>query len=186
MTRPFIIYALPRSRTVWLSKFLTYGPWKCGHDIVTDYFTPGDIQYRLTEPNFGTVETGMIDGWKLARRLVPIAKILVIKRPVKEVINSLDRAGVSHSAAQIIARAALLDEISAQPDVLSFYYDELDTEEACKKIFEHCLELPFDRDWWLGLRGANIQLNMLKRIEKLQATQSAMQRLKQAAAEMMQ
>lgn len=186
MTTPFIIYALPRSRTAWLSKFLTYGPWKCGHDVVTDYFTPADIQCQLVELYFGTVETGMVDGWKLARRLVPHAKIITIHRCAKSVMRSLDAVGVPYSPSQIIERAAKLDEASLMPGAVSFYYDELELESVCRQIFEYCLEMPFDREWWLALRNANIQIDIPKRIAKLQATQSAMQRLKQAAAEMMQ
>lgn len=167
MTRPFIIYALPRSRTAWLSKFLTYGDWKCGHDIVTDYFTPESLQHALTAPNFGTVETGMAEGWKLARRLVPNAKVVVIKRSSKDVIASLNKAGLEFSARQIIERAAALDEVALQQDVLTFYYEELENECACKKIFEWCLGIPFDRDWWLGLRNANIQIDLPQRIHKL-------------------
>jgi hypothetical protein len=31
--RPFMIFALPRSRTAWLSEFLSYQGWTCWHEI---------------------------------------------------------------------------------------------------------------------------------------------------------
>lgn len=183
MTRPFIIYALPRSRTLWLSKFLTYGPWKCGHDIVTDYFTPESLQHVLTRPYFGTVETGMVEGWRVAKKLVPYAKIIVIKRSPLEVINSLTTIGIPNTGRQIFDRADMLDEVSNLHNVMTFNYNEFNNEGACSELFEYCLDIPFDRDWWLGLKDANIQLDVSMRIEKLKANQNAIRSLRALVAE---
>ena len=54
---PFIVYALPRSRTFWLSKFLSYGGWACDHDEAVRLRGLDDMQSSLDIPMRGSVET---------------------------------------------------------------------------------------------------------------------------------
>lgn len=174
---PFIIYALPRSRTVWLSKFLTYGRFHCYHDIVVNLHTVTDLRAFFAIPCTGTAETGMVDGWKLVKKLVPNAKIVVIKRPIEEVKSSLAKFGINWND-DLTRRDALLDEVSQEDGVLTVSFDDLNTEETCKKIFEHCLGISFDRDWWLTLKDANIQIDMAKRLKTLERNRGKIEALK--------
>ncbi len=47
--RPFVVFGLPRSRTAWLSRFLTYGDWVCGH-AVRERGSPNTTNGRMTPP----------------------------------------------------------------------------------------------------------------------------------------
>lgn len=183
--KPFIIYALPRSRTAWLSTFLTYGDRRCGHDIVVEMPDLKKIQAFFSIPNVGTVETGMVSGWKLVKKLVPDIKMVVIRRPILDVKSSLLKFGLE-SDEELERRDKLLDEIQAQPDVLSISFDELNYPIFCKEIFEHCLELPFDKRWWVSLKDKNIQIDMKKQMEKIQQVRPQIENLKQEVAKMME
>ena len=67
MTTPFLIYALPRSRTYWLSKFLSYGDWVCGHDQIRYFRTIDDIKGWLNLPATGSAETGIAEWWRVVQ-----------------------------------------------------------------------------------------------------------------------
>lgn len=177
MTTPFIIYALPRSRTAWLSYFLTYKDWHCSHDIVADLHSIADLEAFFKRPNVGTCETGMVDGWKLAEKLCPQARRVVVRRPLKDVKASLAKFGINADA-DIEKRSALLTQVTACSKVLTVTFDDLNTEEGCKKVFEHCLQLPFDREHWLALKDRNIQVDMAARLAKLQKNHDAIESLK--------
>ena len=177
---PFIIYALPRSRTFWMSKFLTYGAWKCSHDICVDMHSIAEIQEFFSRPNVGTVETGMCEGWQLAQALFPDARRVVIRRNIDDVAASLAKHNIFIDD-QLISRNTRLDEISQRPNVLTVTFDQLNTEAACKAVFEHCLQIPFDRDWWLWIKDQNIQIDMKKHLEILNRNMAGIERLHKEA-----
>lgn len=184
MDKPFIIYALPRSRTAWLSKFLTYGEWTCHHDIVTDMHTVTELRDFLRMPHTGTAETGMIEGYKLQQKILPDARIVVVRRSVKDVMKSLQNVGIEIDQSIIEHRAFLLDELTMQERVPTVSYEELKYETFCKKIFEHCLREPFDKEWWMGLRDCNIQIDVPARIEKLRRNSSLIESMKSQVVSM--
>jgi hypothetical protein len=166
MQKPFIILALPRSRTAWLSHFLSYPPKRCGHDIGADSSSVKDFLIRLSQLD-GTVETGAVIGWKLIRRLIPQATIIVIKRPISEIRESLARFGIKPIKGELETRRAMLDECAASPGVTSFDFDELNDPLVCRWIFETCLGFWLEPKWYRKLSHANIQIDVPERIRKL-------------------
>ena len=64
---PFVIFALPRSRTFWLSKFLTAGGWVCEHDEARHVRGMDDVRSALGREFTGYVETGAAPFWPLIR-----------------------------------------------------------------------------------------------------------------------
>ena len=140
---PYVIYALPRSRTFWLSRFLTYRDWNCGHDELLHCRSMDDVGSWLGQPCTGTVETNAAPFW----RLVPYMKTVVIRRPVDEVVDSLRKLGFQtdqdNFTSYIRNLDRKLDQIERRvPNVLSVSFDELKTEEACKRVFQFCLPYP--------------------------------------------
>lgn len=180
--KPFIIYSLPRSRSKWLSTFLTYDKWFCGHDIVLDFPSLSGIQNFYKKPYNGSCETGMVDGYKAMLSLVPEAKLVVVKRPVIDVTSSLYQALHQNiEISQLYRRMELLREVANLPGVLSVDYKDLNSEATCKQIFEHCLEQPFDVTWWQGLKDKNIQINLKKRMELIETIRPELDRLREEA-----
>ena len=152
----YVVFGLPRSRTTWLSRFLTYGDWVCGHDELRHMRSLDDISTWFSQPCTGTVETSGAAWWRLLDRFAPDTKIALIRRPVEEVVDSMmklpritfDRAILTKAMA---AADRKLDQIAARvPGVLSIDYAELAEEKTCAGLFEFCLPYKHDRaHWWM-------------------------------------
>ena len=179
---PFIIYALPRSRTTWLSRFLTHGNHVCHHDLVTEGMSSKDVQRILSTPNTGTAETGMVDYWQAIRKAFPAARLAVVFRPVDDVIASLHRFGWSVDRDYLLARNEKLLEVSALPGVLSTTFEALYTREACANIFEHCLGDVMPQGWFDRFQKQNIQIDMAARMDRLNRNHTKIEALKAEAS----
>lgn len=163
---PFIVYALPRSRTAWLSALLTYREVVCHHEQAPHMRSWNDVRRFFAKPNTGTVETGVAPGWRLIHALVPHINAVVVHRSVDEVVASVDafadkiiydRDKLQRNMERL---ARELRIIAKQPHVLSVEYADLDKEETCQDIWEHCLPHPFDWWRWETLRQENIQIDV--------------------------
>lgn len=163
--RPFIVLALGRSRTAWLSQFLTYGPWVCGHDEATYWRSEDDIRSWWMQPWIGSAETALAGYWRLLDHFVPGCRVVTIRRPVAEVVESIRRVGFATEALpQLMHRLryldAKLDQIEARvPGVLSVQFHDLGAEGPNREVFEFCLGMGWDRQWWLHWRDTNVQVN---------------------------
>lgn len=164
---PFIVFSLPRSRSAWLSVFLSHGVGLVGHDIGVECATPDDFADMLRGPLVGTCETGAQFAWKLIRKMLPDAKFVVIKRDPLEVSESLARFGLTDVDAEMDRRCALLSEISDSEGTLTFSYDDLGHPGVCWAIYEHCTGLPMDMRWWAQMDALNVQVDMPRMIDRL-------------------
>jgi hypothetical protein len=159
MNRPFIVYALPRSRTYWLKHLLSYGDWECAHDHVRYLRSLDDIKSWFKQDCVGSVETAAAPFW----RLVPSdVRTVVVRRPVHDVVQSL--ASVGRDPVVMLPLMTKLDrkldQIEARvPGVLSVRYDDLAREDVCAAVFEHCLPYYHDPDWWAKTARQNLQIN---------------------------
>lgn len=168
MTVPFIIYGLPRSRTAWLSVFLSYKEVQCFHEIAVCMRSIEDVRKFFSRPAIGTCETAAAQGRDLLRYVVPNIKEVVVLRPVEEVIDSflkIDTADIVKYDHKLLRRNMeygdrVLRKIAKDRNVLVIEYKDLDKEETCANIFEHCLPYRFDKEWWLSLKDDNIQADI--------------------------
>lgn len=177
--RPFVVLALPRSRTAWLSHFLSYGNWHCGHDEVRHMRSLDDIHSWFSQGAIGSVETAVAPWWRLLKNV----RLVTIRRPIVEVVDSMSRIpGCSFDrdvlTANMRALDRKLDQVEARvPDVLSVNYSDLDKEEACAALFEHCLPYKHDSARWRALSSVNIQINMRTLIRYCEAYKPALEKL---------
>lgn len=150
---PFVVFALPRSRTKWLSAFLSYTDWRCGHDEAIRLRSVEDVKSWFAQPNTGTVETGVAPFWRLIQSKCPDVRFVTIRRRVDEAIAStLAAAPIGNPDALVKtlrATDAKLTQIERRaPDVLSVRYEDLVREDVCATVFEHCLPYAHDSLWW--------------------------------------
>ena len=171
---PFLILALPRSRTVWLSHLLTYGPARCEHDFIAQCGTINQFVGAFGPQGLaGSCETAAMLGWKVIKLRMPTARLVLVRRPLDEVAKSLRQAclevGIDLPVpmAELELRDSMLDALARVPGVKSFDFIELEDEQACKWIFEHCLETQWDREHWQRLAQVNIQVDLRARFEYL-------------------
>lgn len=161
----FVVFALPRCRTVWLSRFLTYAGWQCGHEELRHCRSLDDVRSWLAQPLTGSAETAAAPFWRLLPQLAPGCRVVTMRRPLHEVMASLRNAGAVFEDATLLALLRRverkLDQIERRlPDVLRVEFADLDNEATCRAIFEHCLGLSFDAGWWRHWAPLNVQVNV--------------------------
>ena len=156
---PFIIYSLPRSRTLWLSEFLAYDGWRVYHDIPLSVGTLAEMRAALAVPRTGTVETNLSRAAPMLLTWFPDAPIVVIRRPVDDVLASMTRIGWQMERSYLEAEDRNLDEIGKLPNAIMVPYHQLSTKTGCEDVFEHCLRRRFDFEHWKRFRYRNIQVD---------------------------
>ena len=180
---PFVVFSLPRSRSAWLSQFLTYGEWMCGHEELRHMRSIDDVQAWFSQPNIGTAETAGAPWWRLLDKFAPHARVLVVRRPRDEVAESLMKiAGTQFDRnkldAILLKLDRSLDQIEARlPNVLSVSFDSLNEEDTCAAVFEHCLQQPHDLDHYARMAPVNIQINLPAMMRHYSAYAPAMEKL---------
>jgi hypothetical protein len=122
----------------------------------------------------------------LLHHLVPDLNSVVIRRPVDDVVEAMIAAGTGSGFRY--DRAALrrnmervgsaLGRISGYPGVLTVDYADLDREDVCAAIFEHCLPFEFEHAWWAVLRRRNIQADVSQVLRYYAANRDAVERFK--------
>lgn len=165
MLAPFIVFALPRSRSAWLATFLTYRDWRCEHEGLMFCDSLEDVRTWLGRSCTGTCETAAAPFWKLLERFAPDARVVTLRRPIPAVLASLRAAGLQfdrvHMHRTLENTERRLDDIeAAMPDVLSVRFADLEDEAMCARVFEHCLPYRHDAERWRQLAAQNIQVDM--------------------------
>lgn len=163
---PFIVLSLPRSRSAWCKHFLSYAGAEVGHDEATKCGSVGEFKARLAVLS-GSCETGAVLGWRLLVEEIPGVRLVVVKRDPVEVFQSLLRFGIDADLDDLVRKWVLLDVVSALPGVLTLPYPALSSPQACQLLFEFCLDLPFDWQWWEKLHSTRIEIDMRLRLQDL-------------------
>lgn len=182
MKAPFIVFALPRSRTAWVAYYLAQNKRLVGHDIGIWCKNPEDFFANFEAGMVGTVETGAMIGWGLIKERLPHARFAVIRRPVDGVKRSLGQFGIIPNAGEMEARDRMLDEISAYPGVLSVTFSGMYEAQARGALYEHCLQEPYDGLWDAEIAGRNIQIDVFERMRRLAENQVGIAELKASLA----
>lgn len=159
---PFLILSLPRSRSKWLSEFLSYRDWRCGHDEAMYFRSLDDMRSWFKQPCTGSAETGVAPFWRILKAARTDVTLVTVRRPISEVLDSLARAGMPDTGGVLTTMLRhhdrKLDQIERRfPDVLSVRFADLTREKTCATIFERCLPCKHDRGWWAGWE--NIQIS---------------------------
>ena len=179
----FVVFGLPRSRTTWLSKFLSYGDWTCTHDELRHARTLDDIKTWMTLDYTGSAETGAAPWWRLLPRDM---RCVVVRRDPAAVLDSFLRVpmrGVCvFDRQQLQTRIAYLDrkldQVAARmPKCVSVSFDDLAHEAACAHVFEHCLTVQHDTVWWRAHDAINIQCDLPSEMRYCIAFGPALERL---------
>jgi hypothetical protein len=151
MSVPFAILGTPRSRTAWFAKFLSYEQSICEHEPSRNWSSVEDIT-RYFIPDVGASDSMLTLRWRDILK-VPNIKVIVIKRPVEDVICSARKAGLGLGYFNILRISASIAEIAReQQDIPIVAYKDL-TAEVCANIFSYILEKTCPFDWlekWLN------------------------------------
>lgn len=183
---PFIIHGLGRSKSAWLSQFLSYGEWTCHHEQAMHMRSMEDVRDFFNRPCTGTSETAASFGWQIITSIRPDIKQVVVLRDVEDAIQSMqdhyDREGIAVD--EKLLRTAftrnerILRKIAAVPGVLALSFDELNTREGCKSIFEFCLPYEWDEEWWKEISAQKVETDLSSFVAAYQAERDSVDHFK--------
>lgn len=176
MIWPFVVFSLPRSRSTWLSSYLSYGGLCVGHDLVLRADSCQQFFDHLW-PLAGTCETGAMDGHALMRKAMPGAKFVVIHRSISEVAASLAKFRITDP--NLERRSQVLDKI----DGLHIAYDDLCDVRTCVTLWEYVYPgIPFDFAWWRHMDAQNVQVDVAAEVALQIARQQQIAALRREVA----
>jgi hypothetical protein len=184
--RPFIIYTAGRSRTAWLSEFLTYGKYICHNEIAVQFRSMAQVQRFFSNPWVGTAETGAAPGWRLVKAVCPTIRTAVVRRGESDILESFFKLYADNGLrcdedrlVKIIRyEQRCLEQIAREPGTLVVDFEALEGMAACRQVFEHCLPYEFDAAWWRRMAERNVQSPVRKIVEYYQSNVSAVEGFK--------
>jgi len=172
--RPFCIIGTPRSRTTWLSKFLTYGDTVCEHDPSMQFKTPKDI-YDYFKPYKGAVDSGLTFLWRNVVA-VPQIKVMAIKRPYDEVKASFERVEINDIPEMVFTRyEAAFDAMKYEVPIFS--YASLFDAAVVKKVFRWAIGEDCPDDWYERWTSTWVQPDISATVQAVQANADGMRQL---------
>ena len=180
MSGNFIVVGLPRSRTAWLAKFLSYDQVRCQHEPSLRFESIIDLDFYFSDPHAAASDCMMTWLWRDILKVRPAARFVVIRRPRIEVEASLAKLGITLPSWFLEKMDRRLDEIVVEAGrgrVMRKAFHELAEEDHCRDVFQYCLGREFDPDWWAMLKDANIQSNIKATLEILKDNDSALGRI---------
>lgn len=125
-----------------------------------------DVRAWLSQPHTGASETIAAPYWRLLAKMAPNARVVIVRRPVEEVVESImriEKFGAGSFNREILTKAMrfcdgkLTQAARRLKNVLVVNFAELEREDVCASIFEHCLPYKHDPAWWRFLAPMNIQ-----------------------------
>lgn len=146
-----------------------------------------DVKSWFTQGPVGSAETSAAAFWRLFDQIVPDAQIVVVRRPIGDIVESLMRVpGVSFDRAVLTTEMAKLDrkldQIEARcSSVLSVSFDDLTTEATCRAVFEHCLPYAWDLAHWEFWAPVNVQCDFRAMVRYVGAYRAQLEKLAKIA-----
>ena len=154
MKKTFLICSLPRSRTAWISNFLTYGPSFCFHEPFVNV-VPQDMKYRfelMPHDYLGIADSLCTLFIEDLLKIFPESKIVVIRRPVEEVIRRFSEMGL-HTGDFLLRMDGQLSAVQNQYDPLVIDYHKFNPG----LIWEYLIpEVPLSKSRMHMLENFNI------------------------------
>lgn len=178
--KTFFILSLPRSRTAWLSVFLTYENSYCFHEGLVECESVSALPRLFAatgKPVVGNSDCGNILFLDELRETFPDAKFVIVERPLAEVVDELHHMGLNNFDPETIEYAAHELTLARRTlDALLIDYRDLD-ENVCRHIWQHCIGTPFDESRWRMLDGLDIQIILSKKLAAIRRNGSNLESL---------
>lgn len=148
----YLITGLPRSRTLWMSKFMP----NCVHEVAQDIDALDDL-YRINVDGISDSGLGFYLEWILENLKVPT---LIIDRNIDEVEKSLSEMGLGlpiTNFCELLQEKLLLSK--NHPLVLWVKFDDLNAR--MEEIWQHLVpNIPFDHERFEQMRQTEIVVNV--------------------------
>ena len=170
MRENFFVTGYPRSRTAWMSVFLTTKHSFCYHEILRFSETISDIKKIMNKRDeFYVGNSGSDFPLFMERISFEPTPIVVIERNINDVKESLREVFGQYDTHILESIKDGLEVIKTLPKTIVVDYKDLDDEQTIKRVWKHCLpSIPFDKERWGMLKTLNISIdkNRYKRIKR--------------------
>lgn len=150
----FLICGFPRSRTAWLSEFLTVpGVSICSHEATehagcAEEFWANAERFAANCWIYGNSDSANLYGLRSMLALRPMTRVIWINRPMDEVRRSMWNIGMPMNDNTVWHITKLRDLCWEYMDLV-IDFDCLVNAYECKQIWEYCLPgVPFDYGRW--------------------------------------
>lgn len=166
---PFLVLSLPRSRSYWTSRFLTFHGRAVGHDIFIDMSSKDDILRYFSQPGAAACDTALGHKWVGLTKILPHVRIAVITRPVDQVIKSFEKLGLTEPAfvGWLRQYEKTLAEFVATGQCHNVTFEALNSFQGASELFEYCLDAPLSRGRWERFNGKNLQCDTVASLTRI-------------------
>lgn len=163
--RHFLILGMPRSRTAWLANLMNRGGCLCHHELSNRGLGAEGMAVAMergarvvgnSDPGAALIAEDLL-------KLLPEMRLVIVKRPVEEVVESFAEA-VGQSPENLpldkFLKGAQEALLRLEPKALVVDFKDLDKKSAVQKIWSHCLgeDAPFPDAQYEVLRNLNVQM----------------------------
>jgi hypothetical protein len=157
--RNFIVLSFPRSRTAWLSLYLTLAGLPCEHELIAKSDSFEDAISKIKTEGIGSCDTAQVFRLKeLKDKLNP--RVLVIKRNVNDVIKSLSKIGITGVDEMLKKQSELLEKASMDEGTLTVRYEDIDLR--IEEMYSYLSGgLKFNQEIYKKVKDYNIKFNNL-------------------------
>ncbi len=155
MVNSFLILGLPRSRTQWLSNFMTYSGSFCYHELLSKVSSYDDYKTTMSDIDYSFV--GDSDTAGLYISSLPEfknTKKVIIHRDTSDVLDEL--YSLFGFCSKRTERIYEYNNILEKEEGLHIKFDEID--DNLEDIWNHLVSLPYDKKRANELLNMNIQI----------------------------
>lgn len=149
---PFVVLSTPRSRSFWLSRFLSTPDRPVGHDISRRFTSHDEIREFFAAPDAGAVDTALGMIWD--RLHIQGVNTIILHRDPDEVARSLAIMGMPVGITYAYAA-----KLRAMP---GFHVEQadLDCEDGAKMVYRYCIGRKMPKGRWREFIGRKLQRNV--------------------------
>jgi hypothetical protein len=173
----FIVLSLPRSRSFWVSRFLSTHEVEVHHDPGRFMQSRDEAVAYLNQDVVAAVDTGLLAVWPhLLPRLPKDLTVVALYRPVPEILLSLKNLGIRLTSEQEdrLWEAAL--SLLAL-DGHHFSAGNLSLETEARRFYETCWGAEMPRGRWGEMHGQNLQADIFAYKADMAANQAGIRTL---------
>lgn len=161
MTSPTIILGMPRSRTAWLSAFLSTPDRPFLHEPSVHWHGLHDLRTFLSNADAAACDSGLTLFWRDILAFRPDVTLIVIHRSEQAVFASLIDAGIPLPR-DIIRRLRVLSDATAEASMRAKFsadFDELKNPFSLRNLYRTAIGHECPDGWLQHWQDLRVQAN---------------------------
>lgn len=165
MTAPCLVIGTPRSRTAWLSACLSTPGRVFRHEPAVEWTAPSDLHAFFADDRAAACDSSLSLFWREIMTQRPDTRLVVVLRPVEQVMASFIKLGVPVSVAtwDLVRRVhAEASEASQRGRTFLASFDDLSSNLVCSNLYRHVHGVVPPVGWISHWQAMNVQRDWRK------------------------